>query len=173
MPLEQSSTLYCGRRITLVFAWWGRGLTPQPGAPGTGPARQLPREKPPAWLHDFATLESDLHQTAKQVPENIVKGTGRACTNQRQAWEAVPAVSPAWMPLAALKDPNALPAAVLHRAGKMEVLGFRRRDDPAGSGFEVADARCRSTCLPLPPLRFFLRAADEIGRVYVPRELAF
>jgi hypothetical protein len=69
------------QRTTLVVAWWGVELQPQPGAPGTGPARQMPTAGQPPWLSDFP------------VPATGSSGPPAG----KQEWVPVPPIAPAWV----------------------------------------------------------------------------
>lgn len=146
------------QRVSLVVAWWPPGKQAQPGAPGTGPARALPRRPPlgsaaAAWLAAFrwdpgsgANGRVAGHGALAAVAEGRTDTRGVEMHDSDPARAALvpPLVRPAWQPV-----------------GAGQALGIR---DPPNPG--VADwAACA-----LPSLRFFLRCEREIARTYVPEE---
>ena len=143
-------------RISLIIAWWGLPLAAKSGTPGAGPCNVLPRSSEAlqaqhrqTWLADFELTGSGT--LSEHAPE----------------WRSAAAVAPAWVPVASSSSGN-VPGkkCALHPT---EVPG-QRRGDGRGSSRTVSSNRAGASItssLPLPGLRFFLRSADEIQRVYV------
>ena len=165
-PLLTSARLLpgCGegaaQRVSLVVAWWPPGTQPQPGAPGMGPARSLPRRPPRgsaarAWLAAFRWEPGSCADGRMSGQGAFAPGAeGRTDTGDvgmhdsdlARAALVPPLVRPAWQPVGAGQD-----------------SGNRDLPKPGGADW----AACA-----LPSLRFFLRCECEIARTYVPEESA-
>ena len=145
-----------GQRITLIIAWWGLPLGAKPGAPGTGPCRALPSSSEALFAQHFQTWLTDFE-------------LGRPAMHTSQWRSAVP-LSPAWVTVASGASEMPGGECAQHHS---EIS--RQREDVNNGLFPVARVplsradRTATSTLPLPGLRFFLRSADEIRRVYVPQ----
>ena len=146
--------------MSLIVAWWPPGKQPQPGAPGTGPARSLPRRPPRgsaarAWLAAFRWEPGSCANGRVAGHKALAPAAeGRADIGDAETHVAEPA-------RAALVPPRVCPAWQPVGAGR--ALGIRDRPNPGGADW----AACA-----LPSLRFFLRCEREIARTYVPEESA-
>ena len=146
------------QRVSLVVAWWPPGKQPQPGAPGSGPARSLPRRPPRgsaarAWLAAFR-WEPGSCANGRMAGQDALSSAaeGHMDTGDEELHEpdlaraalVPPLVRPAWQPV-----------------GAGQGSGIRVVANPTGADW----AACA-----LPGLRFFLRCEREIARTYVPEE---
>ncbi|BDA50955.1 hypothetical protein COCOBI_17-1740 [Coccomyxa sp. Obi] len=143
------------QRISLIIAWWGQGLQAKAGAPGTGPCRNLPTspealltQHSQTWLSDFPL--SGVARPPQRTPQ----------------WKPATPIAPAWVPVADSAGATWEDTLQGVAKGHIEVEGVRNGN---GGLKRVLGGAGRTSILPLPGLRFFLRSADEVRQVYVPQ----
>lgn len=141
-----------------MVAWWPPGKQPQPGAPGTGPARSLPR-RPPRGSAARAWLAAFRWQPGSRANGRVAGHGALASVAQGQTDTGDVEVPDANLARAALVPPLVRPA--WQPVGAGQGLGIRDLPNPGGADW----AACT-----LPSLRFFLRCEREIARTYVPEE---
>ena len=75
-----------GQRVTLVIAWWGRGLRAQTGAPGSGPAQALGSAEA-VMQHYGQTWLEELTLPPSMGPS---EGSWHSAATVQQPWSAIP-----------------------------------------------------------------------------------
>ena len=143
------------KRISLIIAWWGHGMQARAGAPGTGPCRKLPNSPE-------ALLTQHSQSWLSDIP---VSGVGRP-PQRTLEWRPAAPVAPAWVPVPRTAHAIEEKATSGRAKGHVKVKDVSKGDTGTKAGLNSA---ARSSSLPLPGLRFFLRSADEVRRVYVPQ----
>ncbi|CAL8466087.1 g5623 [Coccomyxa elongata] len=144
------------QRISLIIAWWGHGLQAKAGAPGTGPCRSLPTAPEALLTQHSQTWLSDFPLPGGAMPPQ-----------RRLEWKPAALVAPAWVPVARSVQAT-VEKAVQGSLGKGHVKVAGASEGDEGLTRDLGGA-ARTRNLPLPGLRFFLRAADEVRQVYVPQ----
>jgi len=166
-------------RTTLVITFWDGSRQPASGAPGSGPAcrppwrHSSPPLPPPAWPAAFQSphptqlnSKSACAQPSAQPPiqassergeGGVESGTGETSPAFQAVKDAAVRVAPVWVPIHV--PPNVSP----HDSASGGYSKRKRRKMHSA----VADgATGAAYCIPLPPLRFFLRSATEVSDIY-------